>query len=409
MTPPEMEEEPKKRTSRRRHRLTPIQPSKWKENGPQFVARHGSGKDRREPTFHKEADGLAYLDSIKEAPDTLRPDEGLFPFAKRHLKLISKDMARGTVDGFKRQTAVVCEVLAGRTLKSIDVATLVEVREQLKNYAPTTARLSDSMLRRILDLATKSRIIASNPYDDLPGPRVPRIMSPLLPLSPSVMMPIPSADVFEQLVAHLSPGPGRTLVLLALLSGLRIGEILALRWKNVHRPDHGEWMIDVVTTYSSIDENGVVKTHTSNRLIPVVEKLKAHLAMLAPKGKDRSRDEEYVCRQQRNGEGFIYETARIRMKEFQVEAGVGSMTQYRDEKGVLKRRYEGVCGAHELRHACAAYWIYKGVDDLSISEWLGHRDDVFTMDVYGYLFADRGNGSTTWPTVIPTIKGGLHA
>lgn len=68
----------------------------------------------------------------------------------------------------------------------------------------------------------------------------------------------------RQLLGELKE-PCRTIVLLAVLSGLRIGEILALRWKRV---DVLRGTLEVAETFSS-GEFGSPKTRSSSRTIPI--------------------------------------------------------------------------------------------------------------------------------------------
>lgn len=75
------------------------------------------------------------------------------------------------------------------------------------------------------------------------------------------------ADV-QRLLPKLSE-PCRTVVLIAVLTGLRIGEILALRWK---RADLLRRTIEVAETFSD-GEFGSPKTRSSRRVIPMSESL----------------------------------------------------------------------------------------------------------------------------------------
>lgn len=74
------------------------------------------------------------------------------------------------------------------------------------------------------------------------------------------------------------PEPCRTVVLVAVLTGMRIGEILALRWK---RLDLSRGAIEVAETFSD-GRFGSPKTRSSKRVIPmsspVCEALRTHRA-----------------------------------------------------------------------------------------------------------------------------------
>jgi integrase len=67
--------------------------------------------------------------------------------------------------------------------------------------------------------------------------------------------------------------PCRTVVLLAVLTGMRIGEALALRWKRVDMV-HGT--LEIAETFSD-GQFGSSKTHSSNRVIPMSTALRVVL------------------------------------------------------------------------------------------------------------------------------------
>lgn len=77
----------------------------------------------------------------------------------------------------------------------------------------------------------------------------------------------PPADI-QELLPRLSE-PCRAVVVIAVLTGLRIGEILALRWKRV---DLLRRTIEVAETFAD-GEFGSPKTRSSRRVIPMSESL----------------------------------------------------------------------------------------------------------------------------------------
>jgi len=74
--------------------------------------------------------------------------------------------------------------------------------------------------------------------------------------------------------------PCRSIVAIAVLTGLRIGEILALRWKRV---DLMTEVLEVAETFSS-GEFGPPKTRSSRRTIPMSATLVTLLKQLRPTG-----------------------------------------------------------------------------------------------------------------------------
>lgn len=81
------------------------------------------------------------------------------------------------------------------------------------------------------------------------------------------------------------PEPCRTIVIVATLTGLRIGEIAALRWE---RLDFFRGMIQVKETYSEDVGFGTPKTRSSVRNVPMSEPVRA--ALLKHRGRCRNID-----------------------------------------------------------------------------------------------------------------------
>jgi integrase len=97
------------------------------------------------------------------------------------------------------------------------------------------------------------------------------------------------------LLAALSE-PVRTMVLVGVLTGLRIGEILALRWRNVDFRS-GEIRVEQAC-YRGL--TGTPKTKGSRRTLPMPESLKDELKRLS----EKSASGEHLVFQTRNGTPF---------------------------------------------------------------------------------------------------------
>jgi integrase len=64
------------------------------------------------------------------------------------------------------------------------------------------------------------------------------------------------------------------------------------------------------------------------------------------------------------------------------------------------RRIKGVPPVvfHNLRHTHASALIKAGIDVVSVSRRLGHSSPVITLKVYAHLFGDEGDGRAAWPS-----------
>ena len=153
-------------------------------------------------------------------------------------------------------------------------------------------------------------------------------------------------------------------VILAMYAGLRIGELCALRWRDI-RLDEGIINISrTVYRLQSVDANGkktkvVVekpKSKKSIREIPIPEHLKDLLKTR------KGQDEEYLL----SGSEKIVEPR--------------GMQRY-IKKLTEKLEMEKVT-CHTLRHTFATRCVEFGVDIKTLSEILGHSSVQITMDRY---------------------------
>lgn len=151
-------------------------------------------------------------------------------------------------------------------------------------------------------------------------------------------------------------------IVVCLYTGLRIGELLALEWKDV---DFQKGMLTVSKSrHEGKDENGryahIVespKTVSSRRCIPLPKQILCELRML--KRKSRSL---YVIS---NGE------SSIPVRSYQ-----------RSFERLLKKLDIPHKGFHALRHTFATRALECGMDVKMLSELLGHKDPAVTLRRY---------------------------
>ena len=163
--------------------------------------------------------------------------------------------------------------------------------------------------------------------------------------------------------AHKSKGGAA--VILALYTGMRIGEISALRWNDI---DFDNDMIHVHRTLQRIMdyESGsqktkiimdIPKSSTSNRVIPLGHYLKNYLLALKAVANG-----DYV----------------VSCKGHHAEPRVIS---YRFRQTAKKAGLENV-NFHALRHTYATRCIEFGIDIVTVSRLLGHASAKMTLDTY---------------------------
>lgn len=159
-------------------------------------------------------------------------------------------------------------------------------------------------------------------------------------------------------------GPNhRVLILFAAYTGLRAGEISALRWDRV---DLGRGTADVVESYAEVHGAlvlGATKTY-ANRTVRLprflIELLGEQRALTGPDG--------YVFRDSRGGpmrhSNFYRRSFRPAVKAASLPDGL---------------RF------HDLRHTCVALLVAQGAHPMAIKQRLGHSSITVTLDQYGHL------------------------
>ena len=172
------------------------------------------------------------------------------------------------------------------------------------------------------------------------------------------------------------------LYVLALNTGMRQGELLALKWDDV---DLERGLLRVRRTLTHADKAFVLgepKTKNSRRTIMLttsaVAALRVHL----------SRQLEEIERM-----GSLYQPGGL---IFATEAGTiinPSNLRNRSLKPLLKRAGLRAIRFHDLRHTCATLLLKQGVNPKFVQELLGHADISLTLNTYSHVLPDMGDAA----------------
>lgn len=165
-------------------------------------------------------------------------------------------------------------------------------------------------------------------------------------------------DVFshEEVLAVVRAAASKqdgSVYLTAALTGLRLGELLALRWRDVDFPNSA---IHVRQSFT----NGRVDTPKSGleRTVPLAEEVARALAELNKRGDHTSEDDLVFCG---------------------VQGGHLAGHRLRDRyKAALKKAGLRELRFHDLRHTFGTHAIRKA-DSREVMEWMGHQDLATTQ------------------------------
>ncbi len=156
-------------------------------------------------------------------------------------------------------------------------------------------------------------------------------------------------------------------IMLMIETGLRVGEVLALRWQDVQlsrkRINVRNTVVRLANKKKSFVQDSV-KSESSRRTIPLTaEAIKILESQFA-----RKRNEGVFTND--DGERLSYEALRYQTRTACKEAGI----EFR--------------GEHVFRHTFATNCYHKGIDVKILSRLLGHADVNITYNLYIHLYGD---------------------
>src|SRR5579883_2315724 len=229
--------------------------------------------------------------------------------------------------------------------------------------SPKTVNAIHGVLHKALDNAVKWSLVALNVFDAVSPPRVPLTEKRVLTVEQARML---LNSVREQRL--------EVLLTLALTTGMRRGEILALRWSDVNLR---EGSLQVRRTVDYIPHYGYVETEPKTArgrrtimLAPfVVEMLRTHhMAQMEARDKANGQwiDRDLVF----SGLHGDYFNPAFLLKVFKhvlIDAGLPPM------------RF------HDLRHSAATILLSMKIHPKIVQEVLGHSTINMTLDTYSHV------------------------
>lgn len=223
-------------------------------------------------------------------------------------------------------------------------------KNQDKGLSTTTVYSVHLMLHTALERAVKERLIPRNPCEDCIVPKPRKLDMKILPP--------------EHMKAYLEAAEQRGLLpmfYLELVSGLRKGELVALRWDDLNIQQR---TISVSRQYVRNPDGSLEltrpKTENSVRLVSIPQ---AAVELLIQEH-DKHPDSPYLFPSPLTGEMYHPDSVVNLHKKILKDAGLGHL------------RF------HDLRHTFATTALQNGVDVKTVSSMLGHFDAGFTLRTY---------------------------
>ncbi len=227
------------------------------------------------------------------------------------------------------------------------------IREKAETLKPSTVRRIKSVLHKALREAVRRRYIAYNPADELSMPKMEKSHVKALSLAEA-----------RQLLPHLPDTTEGRALRFILLTGLRVGEMCALRWRDVD-----ETAIHIRHAISA-GEISDTKTAAGRRTLALTDELSA---LLKTQHREQAVQRLKAGPSWQSGD-FVFATA--------IGTPADRHNINRVLRAALKRAGLPPHSVHALRHSFASILLDSGTSIAAISAMLGHTNRAFTMNTY---------------------------
>lgn len=283
----------------------------------------------------------------------------------------SKAVKPSTLNNYRTDARRIRQYLGGR----VTMAQLTPercqrlVNDMNKRLGPSSVRKTTATLKRVCEHAVRGGAIPSNPCDGLARPRMRRAEK-------NSMTSAQYARLCSRL-SEMEPTPIVVAAEVALGTGMREGEICALRWQDV---DLGRGVLHVAHNLEAAEHGfrlGDTKRPASTREIPIgdrlVRVLSARRAKVWAQGLALGmRPRQFATLYVLGGvDGRWMRPTRVGTEWAQLSDALGLV-------GLAGRHVT----FHDLRHTYATVAIAAGADVMAVSSYLGHADPHVTLREY---------------------------
>lgn len=246
-----------------------------------------------------------------------------------------------------------------------------------------TRKLSHSVLRCALEKAKKYGYITNNPADSVEIPKYKH-----------KEMKVLDAVEVNQLLTYSHNHPDNALYFLAITTGMRMGELFALRWSDINFQS-GELYIrrQILFIPGEGNQEGPPKTDSGIRTV--------ELSNGAIDALQRHRDNQELLK--------VMAGAKWKEQGLVFASSVGTSRNPTNTRKIFNKVLADAginrIRFHDMRHTAASLLLNAGVPLLKVSKMLGHSKPSTTLDIYAHLIQDKERlaAKTMDKLVSPTI------
>lgn len=322
-----------------------------------------------------------YGHSRKEVEDRIRAalnglDKGLLPptraphldtFLARWLATVRPSIRPSTYASYEGVVRLHIVPKIGRI--SLDkltvdhVAALIRHKQAEEQLSSRSVRYVLLILRNALNKAVRWGIVARNVATLVDAPRVTH--KDVRVLSPEETMRLLNAARGDQY---------ESLIVLAISTGVRLGEALAVKWSDIDL-DRRQARID--KSLQRVSGQGLVLSETKTRRSRRTIVLPVIAAEALRQKHIQQRDQRRMFASGWPNHGFVFTSS--------TGQPVDARNVQRSFRRILRKAKLPRMRFHDLRHSCASLLLSQGVQPRVVMETLGHSRISVTMDTYAHV------------------------
>lgn len=229
-------------------------------------------------------------------------------------------------------------------------------------YSHSTVNSLSSKFKKCLQFAVDENILSSNPH----------IGVELHKLRPPKKIEAYDVNDHKKIVEFTKYGKSIHRIFYFLIStGMRFGEAAALTWDDVNFKDGS---ININKTAASIHGSMIIQDHpkteagvrviyVSDNIIDWLKKIKAE-----------------------QNQTLNYMNLVLPNNNYNITNQANAILHWKRACATLDIKYNGM---HALRHTWATRALEKGIDIKTVSEMLGHKNIITTMNIYQDVLAEQ--------------------
>lgn len=295
------------------------------------------------------------------------PKGTLGEFVTRWFKEYAKpNLSPRTVEGYESiYRSHMGSALGNIPLRNLKPENIQEYYANMLNLglSTTTVRHHGMMLHRVLEHALKWQLLSRNPADAVTPPVTRHVE----------MRTLDEAGVDDVLTAAIKT-PYFALFSLALHTGMRRSEILALRWQDIDLSMGKVWVsrsMHRLATHKTVFRG--TKTAKSSRAVDLSSSI---ITML----KEHSDNEMTQCSRVE----VPFTNDRLVFCKWDGTPLIPSSVSQAWKRLTQHLGYEHI-RFHDLRHSCATLLLKAGIHPKIVQERLGHSSISITLDTYSHV------------------------